>query len=477
MKVIDERCSILFQGREFDYSEIMKRCSRWLSILAEKNQRQGRVLVFLDISEEVLCLLTALLSSDCSYIPVDVKTPVERVLSIMRQADSAVIVTNRKYSSIFENCNVIYVEDEMEYTRHIAFENRWGNGDAYCIFTSGSTGIPKGVLIGKRALQSFINGTKGSVRWEECQSVLCVTSISFDIFGMESIYALNQGKQVVLASEQQKRNPRLLLKLIDQSGIDCIQLTPSRLQVLLSVNPDLSLLKKVKTIMVGGESLPVSLLERLHQQLSAKIYNAYGPSEATIWVSYSELKENVVNIGKPMEGTRFYLLDEQFNQVEDDSIGELYIGGGNLANGYLDNEEETNRRFLQIASCGERVYRSGDLCKRMNGIYYWIGRADNQVKIHGYRIELEEVEKILTQYTGVKEAVVYLQHRKEMQYLAAIVVAKESFLEEKCIEYMKQHLPQYMIPHEIHMETQFPYTINQKVDRRQLIEKYQKENE
>ena len=468
MEIVNEKGSLVYKGNVFTYDSICNGCSKWLNLISRQHEEGQKILIMGGIDEKVIFLILALLSTNSAYIPVDIKTPKERVNSIIRQVKPDLVVTEKKFMNYFVGENLFFFEDYDSLIPVNIFSNLWGEGLAYCIFTSGSTGNPKGVMIEKKAFQSFIYGTNNSINLKECRSILCITSIAFDIFGLESVYALNQGKTVFLADEAQRSNPRLLMSFIMKNKIDCVQMTPSRLRLLLCADRFKKSLQMVKVIIVGGEDFPAKLLSELHCKLNTRIYNAYGPSEATIWVSYSELIDNEINIGTPMQGTRFYILNELGDMVGEDTVGELYIGGKNLALGYLANEKETNERFVYSSVCGERVYRTGDLCRKSNGNYYWMGRIDNQVKIQGYRIEIEEIEKVMKTYEGIVDAIVYLHKDEDVtkQYLVAVVIPNVSFDENVYRKHLIECLPQYMIPQRTKYVKKFSHTISGKVDRR-----------
>lgn len=476
MKIVDEMGSLVYEGKTYTYNDICYGCSKWLSLINRWNTDEKKVLIMGKIDEKVFFLILALLSTNSAYVPVDVKMPRERVNSIVSQVKPDLVVTEEKYADFFAGENLFFFENYDSLFPEELFRNAWGEGLAYCIFTSGSTGKPKGVMIDKNAFQSFILGTNNAIVLTECHSVLCITSISFDIFGFESIYALNQGKIVFLANEAQRSSPRLLKNFIMQNNIECVQMTPSRLKLFLCADHSMKSLQNVKVIIVGGEDFPIKLLTELRGKLKARIYNAYGPSEATIWVSYSELTNNVIDIGAPILGTRFYILNELGDMVKENTVGELYIGGSNLACGYLANEMQTEAKFVYSEVCQERVYRTGDLCKKLDGKYYWMGRLDNQVKIQGYRIEMEEIEKVIKMYEGVADAVVYLHKDDDTtkQYLVAVIIPNISFDENGYRKHLIEYLPKYMIPQCTKYVEQFSYTTSGKVDRksiRQSIEK------
>lgn len=468
MKIVDEMSSLVYEGNRYTYDAICNGCSKWLSLIGKQYAEEKKILIMGEINEKFFFLILALLSTNSAYIPIDAKTPKGRLNSIVQQVKPDLVVTSKKYADCFAGENNFFFEDYDNLLQENEFCNLWGDGLAYCIFTSGSTGNPKGVMIEKKAFQSFIMGTNMAIDFTECLSVLCITSMSFDIFGLESVYALNQGKTVFLANEAQRNNPRLLKSFIMQNNIDCVQMTPSRLTLLLCTDRTMQSLQNVKVIIVGGEDFPAKLLSALHSRISARVYNAYGPSEATIWVSYSELLDSKVNIGMPMHGTRFYILDELGEQVGENTVGELYIGGDNLALGYLANEKETNTRFIYSAVCEERLYRTGDLCKKSKGKYYWVGRVDNQVKIQGYRIEMEEIEKVIKMYEGISDAIVYLHKSEDVtkQYLVAVIIPNGCFDENGYRKHLIKYLPKYMIPQSTKYVEHFSYTISGKVDRK-----------
>ena len=476
MKIVDEMSSLVYEGKIYTYDAICYGCSKWLSLINRQYAEGKKVLIMGKLDEKVFFLILALLSTNSAYVPVDAKTPKERVKSVVGQVKPDLVVTEKKYVDYFAGENLFFFEDYDTLFSENLFHNSWGEGLAYCIFTSGSTGNPKGVMIDKKAFQSFILGTNNAIDITECRTVLCITSIAFDIFGLESVYALNQGKTVFLANEVQRNSPRLLKNFIMQNSIECVQMTPSRLRLFLCADSSMQSLQNVKVIIVGGEDFPVKLFLDLRSQLKARIYNAYGPSEATIWVSYSELTDNAINIGTPIQGTRFYILNEFGDMVGENTLGELYIGGSSLSCGYLADEKETGARFVHSAVCKERIYRTGDLCKKSNGKYYWMGRLDNQVKIHGYRIEMEEIEKVIKMYEGIADAIVYLHKDGDAtkQYLVAVIITNECFDENGYRKHLMKYLPQYMIPQSTKYVEQFLYTPNGKVDRksvRQAVER------
>lgn len=474
MQIINELSSVKYNGTVYCYDEIVKNCSLWIDILKKFNINSlEKVVVYAEVNDKILFLILALLSTKACYVPIDADTPITRVKEICKQTNSKLIITNEKNKDLIDgDIEQFYIENfELKNDISESYCNEWGEGIAYCIFTSGSTGKPKGVMIEKSSLYNFVVGTERMNIIGNCSTVLCVTSISFDIFGFETVFALNQGKQVVIANKEQKSNPRALLNLIYDEKIECIQVTPSRLRMLYYMDNTFSKLKEVKTIVVGGEKFPEDLVYALKENLKADIYNGYGPTESTIYSSYALVDSERIDIGVPIINVRYYILDENLKIIEDDLTGELYISGKSLAKGYINNERETNNRFVHIDGICELVYKTGDLCKKNNGKFYWLGRTDNQVKVNGYRIELEEVESVLCLYSEVKEALAYLHYsaNNEKKFLAAAVVTTEKFNKDECIRYVRSVLPDYMVPVIIKHVDKFPHTLGGKIDRKKVI--------
>lgn len=474
-KLLNEKCSLIFKDKYYSYEYISREVAKWQYII--KNQlrlENSTIMLYLEISDEVIFLILAILSTNNGYIPVDINMPYNRLQSMLQQSNVDIVITNAEYINLFRDNEVFNIDNLNEVTPEYGqshFNNKIGSRLAYTIFTSGSTGNPKGVNVNKSAVANFVNGTKRAIDFSGCTSIICVSSVSFDIFFLETIYALHMGLKVVLASHMEQKNPRLILKLITKYKVDTLQITPSRLYLLQILDPFFKNLCNLKLLIIGGENIPLNLLKDVQNNTAAEIYNAYGPTETTIWISYSNLtKQNKVDIGTPIDNNNFYLLDDNMHIVDEGSIGELYITGSNLADEYINNIEETNKRFKYIFDSNIRAYKTGDLCKKVHGKYYWVGRVDNQIKIRGYRIELEDIEKIICAYKDIKEAIVLLisDDNTNRKYLVGVLTCKNSYKEEHFYQFMKDRLPKYMMPDFIRCVDRFPHTISGKVDRNKL---------
>lgn len=367
----------------------------------------------------------------------------------------------------------VFVDKNRENNKRI----RLDRGLAYMIYTSGSTGRPKGVMISREALSNFIKGIKQSIFIPEEPRIACITSACFDIFLFESIFALEQGMTVVIADDEQRKNPRSICELLKQTDVNLLQITPTRMQQLISCDPSLSFMRNIESVLVGGEAFPMSILHVLQQHTTARIYNAYGPTEATIWTSIADLTTNAdVNIGYPISNMDMLILDENNHSLPNGIIGQLAISGVGLANGYINNSELTEQKFIELPESNTRAYLTGDMGYQLeNKAFQFTGRKDNQIKYHGYRIEPEEIELIINEIEGVCQSVVTLYSEAEgiTKRLIAFY-SGDKINTRKIKQHLEKNLPAYMIPSQYIYMDQFPLTVNGKVDRIRIIDKYSK---
>jgi amino acid adenylation domain-containing protein len=360
---------------------------------------------------------------------------------------------------------------------------------AYVIYTSGSTGKPKGVMIHHQAVHNFIIGMTRRIDFIPGKAILALTTISFDIFVLETLLPLLRGLRIVIADERQQLDLNLLEELIVRSGIDMLQATPTRMQMFTTNGRPVSCLQNLKEIMVGGEPFPGKLLGDLKQLTPARIYNMYGPTETTVWSTMKDLTPSTIeeiNIGQPIANTQIYILDKHGQPQPLGVIGDLYIGGDGLARGYINRLELTAEKFINqkllrgVQGGGfleksppgrRRLYKTGDLARWLpDGNIEFFGRIDSQVKIRGFRIELEEIEKHLLAHFSIKEAVVIDCEDNHNKFLCAYLVLEDTQDIDipKLREYLSQSLPGYMIPSYFISVEKIPLTANGKVDRKSL---------
>ncbi|MEK5235971.1 non-ribosomal peptide synthetase [Paenibacillus sp. FSL L8-0470] len=339
---------------------------------------------------------------------------------------------------------------------------------AYVIYTSGTTGNPKGVMIEHRAVVNFITGMTRVIPFGPAKSVLFATTLSFDISVVETLLALTQGMRIVAASEEQQKDPQQLAALIERQRIGMVQMTPSRLKMLLSAGC-VAWFEGVTEILVGGEAWTDDLLAELQSKSKAALFNMYGPTETTIWSAVREAtSDQTVSVGGPIANTRLYIVGDNRQLQPIGVAGELCIAGDGLARGYHNRPELTAEKFVDNPfEPGTRMYRTGDLARWLpDGNVEYLGRIDHQVKIRGYRIECGEIEARLLAHGHIREAVVVDRKDEQGQaYLCAYLVCSMPLTVAQIHAHLSRHLPDYMIPSYFVELDYIPLNNNGKVNR------------
>lgn len=458
------------------YRELNNRSNQLARLLRKRGVEPDSIVgIMVERSLEMLVAMLGVLKAGGAYLPIDPEYPIDRISYMLEDSKAPVLIIGEKYKAQLEyKGEVIYAEELAGFKGESGNPTPIGTPEnlAYVIYTSGSTGKPKGVMIEHRAINNFIKGITDLIEFPAGRAILALTTISFDIFVLETLLPLTKGLKVVLADEKEQRDAMLLSHVITKNCVDMLQATPSRLQLLLNDRKAAECLSKIKTLMVGGEALPEALLKELKQACGGRIYNMYGPTETTVWSTVKELTaENRISIGRPIANTRIYIADSSMNPSPVGVPGELYIGGDGLARGYLNNPELTQERFIDNPFIpGGKIYRTGDLARwQPDGNIEFLGRVDYQVKIRGYRIELGEIESAINEQEGVVEAAVLVrENRTGGSSLCAYVVLDKTDV-QSIRSGIKKKLPDYMLPSNYIVLDKLPLTPNGKVNRQALL--------
>jgi len=411
------------------------------------------------------------------FVPIDVNIPQIRFDSIYNQVKPNIVIVS-KSCKIIPKCTtgVIYLEDLLLGNfdkNNISITNREQRylEIAYVVFTSGSTGIPKGVMIKKTSVLNLINAMEECIQIKKNETFLSTTVISFDMFIAESIVPIALHNNIVIANEKEQNNPKALIDLLAKHRIDTIQMTPSKLLLMSKVRSISEFLLDVKNILIGGEPAIPKLVDKIRISTKSNLFNMYGPAETTVWSTCCNLSNyNGYSIGWPIKNTKIFILCDNMKEAKLGEVGEIAIGGIGVASGYLSIDDYlTSVKFQSYK--GEMIYLTGDLGKCMeDGRIEYIGRKDNQIKVNGYRIELEEIESSINKISYVESAVCFLRKHKENTVLVAAFQAQRKIDVNQIKKVLRVKLPDYMIPKLYFQVETIPLNINGKIDRVKLHE-------
>ena len=461
------------------YGELNARANALAAHLRALGVRPG-VLVGLCVerSMQMMVGLLATLKAGGTYVPLDPAFPAERLAFMLADSQASVLLTQTSLDGLLsaDAVQVVYL-DRLEFDALPSVEDLppvAGPGDlAYVLYTSGSTGKPKGVEVPHRALTNFLWSMRSTPGCTEHDVLMAITTLSFDIAGLELYLPLISGGRVELVSRAVAADGRLLRERLEQVQPTLLQATPATWRMLIEAGwqgtPGL-------TALIGGEALPSDLVQPLLDRTQA-LWNMYGPTETTIWSSVQRVRSAAeeITIGRPIANTTFYILDAALQPVPVGVPGELFIGGDGLAQGYRDRADLTAEKFIPhpfVSTPGARLYRTGDLARyRADGQVVHLGRHDQQVKIRGFRIELGEIEAALSACPGIGQAVVDARtDHTGTAVLAAYVVpaAGQAVVPADLRQRLRQTLPEYMVPQYFTELASLPLTPNGKVDRKRL---------
>jgi amino acid adenylation domain-containing protein len=471
--------ALVFGDETVSYAELNRRANR----LARRLRRHGvgpDVLVALAVerSAEMVMALLAVLKAGGAYVPLDPDYPAQRLAHMLRDSGARLVLTQeRLLEPVLAAAGSAVEAWSVDEAERAAADEDGGNlglrvhpdSLAYVIYTSGSTGTPKGVMIRHGALVNFLATMADRPGISERDRVLALTSLSFDIAGLEVFLPLISGARVVLADRASARDPVRLKAVAAANGATIMQATPATWRMLADHGGPL--LPAGCRVLCGGEALAPDLARRLIAA-AGSVWNLYGPTETTIWSARHRLDANDDRpaLGSPIGHTSLHILDGDLNLVPVGVVGELYIGGAGLARGYFRRAGLTGERFVPdpFGEGGGRLYRTGDLARRRaDGVVEYVGRADDQVKIRGFRIEPGEIEARLLEAEGVRSAVVVARDAASGPQLVGYITG-EGVNGSALRSTLSHVLPDYMVPARIMVLDRLPLTPNGKVDRRAL---------
>jgi amino acid adenylation domain-containing protein len=460
-----EAVAVVLKDERWTYRELNERANKLAHHLRKLGtEPESLVGVCIERSAEAVVAILGVLKAGAGYLPLASQQPSERLSFILADAE---------VKALLKQEHLLIAKESAENPRSDVL----ADNPAYLIYTSGSTGKPKGVLVSHRNL---VHSTRARFRYyhEPLTSFLLLSPFAFDSSVAGLFWTLCRGGMLVIPEEDSHQDPGYLAELIARHSVSHLLGLPALYEFILQqARP--GQLTSLRTVIVAGEPCPPELVQHHAETLPhVALFNEYGPTEATVWSSVYRFMLSVpfcgsVPIGRPVANTQIYLLDPQLQPAPIGVTGEVYIGGDGLARGYLNHPDLTAERFVpnpfSANATGARLYKTGDLARFLaDGNIEYVGRNDFQVKIRGYRIELSEIELALAQHPDVREAVVLASKTNERLTAYVVLNEGEAATTKQLKEFLKERLPEYMLPSTFVVLDALPLTTTGKVDRKAL---------
>ncbi|MEN5378520.1 non-ribosomal peptide synthetase/type I polyketide synthase [Sphingobacterium kitahiroshimense] len=478
-----DKIAVVFEDKTYSYYQLDQRSNQLAHYLCRLNVKSEVLVgVCMERSLELIPSLMGILKAGGAYLPIDPDYPIDRIQYMVGDSKLQLVLTTSKYSHYFEGIGIeVVLLDQLDLggmpTQRM--NNELKNNDLfYVIYTSGSTGRPKGVANHHEGVINRLLWAKEYFEVDPSDRILQKTTISFDVSVWELFLPLISGACVVLAEPGGHRDSSYLVNTINKQGITMAHFVPSMLEVFLQ-DQDLNKMDSLRHVICSGEELKVRQAKLFRERLGdIRLYNLYGPTEAAIDVTFWEVPfpfpedQRVIPIGYPIPNNKIYILDTRDNLVPIGVKGEIFIGGIQIARGYINQSELTSERFVEKNIAGQklRLYRSGDIGRWLeDGVIEFIGRADDQVKIRGNRVELNEVESVLAIQPGVGQCTI--QPKEDPSggiALIGYVVPQKGYDRNFVEKSLREKLPGYMVPSLFVEIENLPYTDNGKIDKLRL---------
>lgn len=466
-----DNTAIVFNQQKISFKELDQLSNQFANYLRIEHGVENED--FLSIKMErttwTLIAIWGVIKVGGAFVPLDPSLSENRVSFINKDADCKVFI-DAEFIQEFRQNRAEFSAEKPKLKKAIS-----ADALVYAIYTSGSTGTPKGVMVTHGALLNYCQWFGETYDISNRDKTVLLSSLSFDLIYTSLFGGILNGAEVHIMDEYASKDPRVVSKYIKEHNITFVKTTPIFLNGLLTYSQSDLFNSQLGLLLIGGESPNLKDVESIITQSDIRLINHYGPTETTIGVCTFEITKANVNefiskptIGTAISNTQVYILDDYGNIVPKGVKGNICVAGHALARGYLNNEQLTAEKFLN-ASFG-RYYNTGDIgYKLSNGNICFVGRKDNQLKIRGYRVELGEIEFLLNSFESITGAAVIVHEKKFEKTIVAFITGKENLKTEDVKNYVKNSLPDYMVPSIIIQIEEFPLTVNRKVDRKKLM--------
>lgn len=481
-----DKIAIVCGDQELTYKALNIEANRIANSLQKSGVKaEDKIGICTHRNSKFLIAVLGILKSGAAYVPIDPKEPHDRIESIIHDLNPFCIITGESLDLVFADFQVeIFNIDQFDCEDVNNPKTRILRDQlAYVIYTSGSTGKPKGVEIEHDSITDRVMWKQAAYPLSNSDVMLHTYSFIFDGAIINYFWPLCFGAKLVISTDSEQYDPDSLTRLIQDCRVSVVDMLPTLIHGIIEAS-DFKKCTSLKYVFSGGEALSGQIVRVFYRRCSwAKLYNTYGPTEATVeasvWECEPSFSGNVAPIGRPIAGAKLYVLDEHKNLVPKGVQGELYIGGIGVARSYLNEPELTRTKFIKNPFDHGRLYRTGDLVKlNHDGNLEFLGRADNQVKVRGYRIELGEVESLLMRMNEVERVAITIKgkglNKKIIAYVQLSDKILNSTLKSSMMGFLEKSLPRYMIPSQVEILDKIPTLLNGKIDYKNLPEILQK---
>lgn len=476
VKQAGDEIALVFRNEKYTYKDIDDMSNSLAHYLRDNVSIKPNdvVPIVAKRSQYVIIAMLAVMKAGGAYMLVDPAYPSDRIEYMFDIAKSSIALTYGYNKILPVKCIDL---NGFDYTVNCGYTECINSPEDLCyiVFTSGSTGKPKGVSICHRNVVNYCDNNRhnvcGKIIRECCRSIVSVTNTIFDIFVTESILPLLNGKTIYFADENEVSFQSELGRLVSDNKIEVLQTTPTKMRSYILDKDNVSYLENLKVIILGGEAFPPNLYSELRKYTKAEIYNIYGPAETTVWSTNALVSNTDITVGKPIANTQIYILDQNRQLLPIGVAGEICISGDGVGKGYLNRPDLTAERFIPNPFVkGRTMYCTGDLALwRYNGEIEYLGRIDTQVKIRGLRIELSEIESVMSSFAGIKlAAVTDKRDDTGRQYLVGYYTSDVDIDETALRKLLSSKLPKYMVPNYFMQLDEMPMTASGKTDRKNL---------
>lgn len=483
-KVNGDRIAVIEYDRKITYSQLEEMSDSFAEVLLQEGIVFGApIVVIADRCIELIAISLAILKCGAIYVPVDLNYPLHRIQKIIGDTGSNIIINLSDYQLKEHNRNILTLQNfgnkrnDKKGKKHIFSAAHI----AYIIYTSGTTGSPKGVMVSQEAVLNTFQWMTKQFNISKNDVIAHKTSISFTDSIWEIFWPLLNGAKISIINSRDAKDSKKMYEWMEIQEISFTQFVPSMLKVFIEYIELKKLeepLKKLRWVFNGGEQVGINLVKRFYQCFkTARYTNIYGMTESAIYATYHIVEREMleiwssVPIGKPILNTKVLLLNELDQICSQYEKGEICISGISLADGYWNDDMLTKDKFIYYNEPKNRLYRTGDIgMSDENGCYWYFGRKDNQVNVYGNRVEIYEVEKNILEFEGITQtAVIPYRDQYEETYLVCYL-ENEQIEVDKLKAFLMNRLPEYMVPKVYQKVKSLPLTVNNKVDKKSLLE-------